>query len=386
MKPETRVAHPPRVEIRPENRPLVDPIYHSVKFTASLEDFNRIRDGKDEGYVYSRIGNPTVRQLERLLAELQGREDALTFTSGIAAVTIPLLALLRSGDHLVHFVESYKASRSMIREFLTRFGIRETLLSIDDTSGLEATLKREKSKLVLFESPTNPVLRIADLERLTVTAKKYGALSMMDNTFAGFHQHGEFPVDLYIHSLTKFAGGHGDTTGGVVIGDRALVQKIRLESWHVGAALDPETADRITRGMKTYFLRYRRQCESAQQIALALEAHPRVSNLRYPGLPSHPEHARAKKQMRDFGTVISFDLEGGEAALSPFIEKLRLFTLASSLGSTDSLVAPSLYFYAADLTAEQRAQAGISDGTVRLSIGVEDADDLIADLKNALST
>ena len=384
MRPETRVTHPPRVRPSPENPPLVEPVYHSVKFTTDLARMNRIRLGREEGFIYTRISNPTVRSLELLLAELQGREDALTFASGLAAVTVPLLALLKPGDHLIHFFESYKSSRSMIKDLLRRYGIRDTLLSIEDLAGLEAALKREPTRLVLFESPTNPVLKIADVARITALAKAHGALTVMDNTFAGFHQHGRYPVDLYVHSLTKYAGGHGDATGGVVIGSRELVSQVKRDAWHFGAALDPEVADRFSRGMKTYFLRYEKQCANALLVARALDSDPRATNVRYPGLESHPGHALARAQMKDFGAMIAFDLPGGSAAVHEFFGKLKLFILAASLGSTESLVAPGLDFYATDLSEDERATAGVTDGTVRLSIGTEAPEDLIEDLRQAL--
>jgi len=214
MKDPTRVNHPPKVNVPPDNRPLVAPIYQSVKFTfdsvAESEKHNR---GEREGFVYSRVSNPTLRQLELTLAALQGREDCLVTASGVAAVNLTLLALLKQNDHVLLFAEMYQPTRYMVRRLLARYGVRHTMLSIEDTDAIEATLAATPTRLVIFESPSNPMLKIADIARITAAARAHGALTVLDNTFAGFHNHGAFDVDLYVHSLTKFASGHGGCDG-----------------------------------------------------------------------------------------------------------------------------------------------------------------------------
>jgi cystathionine beta-lyase/cystathionine gamma-synthase len=386
MKKPTRVNHPPSVELPPGNRALVAPIYQSVKFEfedlAATEQFLR---GERPGFFYTRSGNPTTRQLEQLLAELQGREDCLVTASGIGAITQALLALTKSGDHILTFIETYNPARYLMRRLLARFGIRHTLLSIEDTAGIERVLGSEPVRLVYFESPTNPLTKIADIAALTRAAGAAGALTVMDNTFAGFHQHGEYPVDVFVHSLTKYASGAGDVLGGAVIARSELIRAMHADFAVLGGTLDPHAAFLILRGLKSYFVRYQAQCASALAIAQLLAAHPAVARVHYPGLPSHPQHALAARQMRDFGTIVSFDLQGGEPASRRFADTLELFALTPSLGSGESLVLTAHILGARDLDAAQRGVAGITPGTVRLSIGLEDAGDLAEDVRRALA-
>ena len=385
MKKRTLVTHPPQVQVPADNRPLVAPIYQSVKFTfddvgATLEQFK----GKRAGFYYSRVSNPTLRQLELLLAGLQGRDACLLTGSGVAAIAMPLIALLKSGDHVVHFAEQYQPTRALIGRVLGRFGVASTMLSIDDLDGLERVLGATPTRLVVFESPTNPVLKIADIERLTASARRHGALTLLDNTLAGLHNHGQFDVDLFAHSLTKYASGHGDVMGGAVIGRAELIDSMRDDVSILGPTLDPHAAFLLQRGMKTYFVRWEAQCRNALCVAEHLARHPRVERVRYPGLPGDSGHALALRQMPDFGTIVTIDVAGGEEVGSRFAEQLRLFSIAASLGSTESLVVPPALERARGLTAEQRRWADIGPGTVRLSIGLEDVDDLIADLESAL--
>jgi cystathionine beta-lyase/cystathionine gamma-synthase len=250
MKKETRVNHPPAVELAPDNRPLVQPIYQSVKFEFdSLDETLRAFRHEREGFAYSRDSNPTNRQLELLLAEIQGRDDALVTGSGVAAVSQALLALTKQGDHVLCFVQTYGPSRYLIRRLLGRFGVTHTMLSIDDVAGIERELAVRPTRLVFFETPTNPLTRIADLESITRLARRHGALTLLDNTFAGFHQHGEYDVDLFIHSLTKYASGAGDVMGGVAIGRAELIDAMRQDFKTIGAILDPHAAFLVMRCM-----------------------------------------------------------------------------------------------------------------------------------------
>lgn len=384
MKKTTRVNHPPAVELPPGNHPVVAPIYQSVKFEFdSLADTERYLRGERPGFFYTRASNPTTRQLELLLAELQGRDDCLVTASGVAAISHTLLALTRQGDHVLCFVETYNPTRYLIRRLLGRFGVTHSMLSIEDLAGVERALAAP-TRLVIFESPTNPITRIADIAALTRLAHTAGALVVMDNTFAGFHQHGEYEVDLYLHSLTKYASGTGDVMGGAVIGRNELLRGMRTDFGALGGTLDPHAAFLILRGLKTYFVRYQAQCASALAIAQLLAAHPAVARVHYPGLPTHPQHALAARQMRDFGSIVSFDLHGGEAAARRFADALQLFALAASLGSTESLVVTPQMMGGRELNAEQQRLSGITAGTIRLSIGLEDADDLAQDVNQAL--
>ena len=386
MKGRTRVNHPPDAAVPADNHPLVAPIHQSVKFAfESLDEALRFNRGEREGYFYTRRANPTTRQLEKLLAELQGRDDCVVLASGTAAVTACLLTQLKAGDHVLCFVETYGPSLQLIQGLLGRFGVTHTMLSIEDDAGIERALAGRPTRLVYFESPTNPITRIADIARITRAAHAHGALTALDNTFAGFHNHGQYGVDLFLHSLTKYASGHGDVMGGAIIGRAELVKSIRRECVLLGALLDPHAAFLVMRGMKTYYLRYEAQAASAQKIAQFLDAHPAVARVYYPGLPGHPRHALAREQMREFGSIVSFDLAGGADAVHPFADALEFFAITPSVGSVESLMMPPQLLRGRGLTKEQQAVSGVGEGTVRLSIGIEDSDDLIADLGAALA-
>jgi len=398
MKDNTRVNHPPGVAVPADNRPLVAPIYQSVKFTFDdTAETQRFLRGSREGFFYSRSVNPTLKQLESLLAELQGREQCLLTGSGVATIAAALLALCKAGDHVLAFVESYGPTRYIVQRLLAKFGVTHTLLSIEDLEGIERVLKVTPTRLVVFESPTNPVTKIADIEHLIAQARRSsrgghapgavggnGCLTVLDNTFAGFHNHGGYDIDVFLHSLTKYASGHGDVMGGAIIANRALIDEMRKDVGAIGAALDPHAAFLIQRGMRTYFLRYQRQCENALAVSRFLQAHGDVVAVHYPGLPEHPQHALARRQMKDFGTVVSLEVAGGAVRAARFAEALQYFSIAASVGSTESLVMPPQLLGGGEFNAEQRAASLLRPGTVRLSIGLEDASDLIEDLSQAL--
>lgn len=385
MKTPTRLNHPPAVNVPADNRPLVAPIYQSVKFTFDdVAEAERQSMGQREGFQYSRVSNPTLTQLGLTLAELQGRDDCLLTASGVAAVNLALLALCKQGDHIVMFAEMYQPTRYMIRRVLSRYGVTHTMLSIDDVAGIEQTLASTPARLVMFESPTNPVLKVADIERITAAARKHGALTVLDNTFAGFHNHGQFDIDVFVHSLTKYASGHGDVMGGAVIARKELISQMRQDFIVIGATLDPHAAYLIQRGLKTYTLRYERQCENALRIAQFLQTHPKVERTIYPGLSSHPQHRLAQRQMHDFGTMVSIDLKA-DVSPTAFANALKLFAMAASVGSTESLVQPGQLMTPRGLNAQEQKWAAVTDQTMRLSVGIEDAGDLIADLEQALN-
>jgi cystathionine beta-lyase/cystathionine gamma-synthase len=385
MKNTTRVNHPPSVELPPDNHAVVAPIYQTVKFEfESVAETERYFHGERPGFFYTRASNPTTRQLELLLAELQGREECLVTSSGVGAISQTLLALTKQNDHVLCFIETYNPTRYLIRRVLGRFGVMHTMISIEDIAAAERALAAHPTRLVVFESPTNPVTKIADIKALIRLSKAAGALTVMDNTFAGFHQHGEYDIDLFLHSLTKYASGAGDVMGGAVIGRSDLIRGMRNDFGALGGMLDPHAAFLILRGLKTYFVRYQAQSASAMKIAEMLATHPAVARVHYPGLPGHPQHALAREQMKDFGTIVSFDLKGGADAGARFSDALKLFALAASLGSTESLVVAPQMMGGRDLSTEQHKLSGLTDGTVRLSIGLEDIDDLLDDLRQAL--
>jgi cystathionine beta-lyase/cystathionine gamma-synthase len=385
MKDNTLVNHPPAVPVAPDNRPLVAPIHQSVKFSFDdTEETLRYLRGEREGFFYSRSSNPTLTQLQLLLARLQGRDDCLLTGSGVATIAASLLSLCKQGDHILAFVESYGPTRYIVQRLLSKFGIAHTLLSIEDLEGIERVLLGTPTRLVIFESPTNPVTKIADIEHLTALARRAGALTVLDNTFAGFHNHGGYDIDMFLHSLTKYASGHGDVMGGAIIARRELITLMRKDIVSIGPTLDPHAAFLIQRGMRTYFLRYERQCANALACSLFLKSHPRIKRIFYPGLESHPQHLLARRQMKDFGSVVTFELDGGFEQGGRFAESLQLFSISASVGSAESLVMPPQLLVGNEYNPELRAASLITRGTVRLSIGLEDAEDLVQDLTQAL--
>jgi len=385
MKNDTLVNHPPAVTLSADNHPLVAPIYQSVKF--SFDDTGetlRYLRGERAGFFYSRTSNPTLKQLQLLLAQLQGRDDCLLTGSGVATIAASLLSLCKQGDHILAFVESYGPTRYIVQHLMAKFGVAHTLLSIEDLEGIERVLSHTPTRLVVFESPTNPVTKIADIDHLTAHARRAGALTVLDNTFAGFHNHGGYDIDIFLHSLTKYASGHGDVMGGAIIARSELINRMRKDIVSMGPTLDPHAAFLIQRGMRTYFLRYERQCSNALAVSSFLKDHSRVKKVFYPGLDSHPQHLLARRQMRDFGTVVTMELDGGLERGARFAEALQLFSMSASVGSAESLVMPPQLLASPEYTPEQRAASLITRGTVRLSIGLEDAGDLIDDLGQAL--
>lgn len=385
MKKESRVIHQPRVELPSGNESLINPIYRSVKFTFPSIGAALTPEARREGFDYTRDSNPTTRQLERLCAELQNRDDGICVATGMAAVWLALLGNLKTGDRVVFFVECYRPIRTMLRERLPQFGINYSMVSVHDRRELAEALALEDTKLLIFEAPTNPMLQVPDIEAIVAVAKAQGVVTVLDNTFGGLHNHGRYELDYFIHSLTKYASGHGDVMGGVVIGSRTRIAAIRPWAINMGATMDPGVAQLILRGLRTYFLRFARHSESALKIAGYLQSHAMVRRVFYPGLDADPGHALAARQMDGCGGVLSFELACERDQCWAFIDALDLFATVSSIGSTESLVAPAQLYFGRDLSDEEAARAGITEGTVRLSIGLEDPDDLIADLEQAFA-
>lgn len=374
----TRLNHPVEVHIHEGNKPLLQPIYNSAKFTPS-ENYPYW-----DQFIYARISNPTTRQLELTLAELQAKEDCIVLSSGIGALTGTFLGILSSGDNIITFKELYKPARMFIREFLPRYNISNTILSLSSLEDLAGAITPQ-TKLIHFESPSNPNLDLADVEYILKVAKEKGVLVSMDGTFAGLHQHTQYDIDIMIHSLTKFANGHGDVIAGSIAGKASVIKKIREICMYLGASLDPQASYLIERGLKTYMLRYERQTRNAGELADFLFTHPKVRMVRYPGLKSHKGHDLAKKQMKDMGAVVAFEIDSSVAlSADKFCHKLKLIQLAASLGSSESIICPTETFFAQDLNADDKAAIGINKHTLRLSVGLEDVKDLIADLSQAL--
>ncbi|HEX7235732.1 MAG TPA: aminotransferase class I/II-fold pyridoxal phosphate-dependent enzyme [Gammaproteobacteria bacterium] len=385
MKKQTRVTHPKGIKLLEGNDAVVTPVYRTVKFTYPTIAASLTPEAKENGFDYTRDSNPTTRELELLAAELQDRDDAITTGSGMAAVWLALLGNLEAGDRVVIFVESYRPNRVAVRRFLPKLGLKFTMLSVHDLAGIEETFAQDDTKLVLFEAPTNPMLQVPDLAAITALAKKHDVVTVLDNTFAGLHNHGKYEIDYFVHSLTKYANGHGDVMAGIVIGDRKRIRAIKPLSVNMGAVLDPGVAFLAARGLKTYYLRYERHSANALAVAEFLAKRKEVTKVYYPGLPADRGHALARKQMSDFGGVLSFDLAAGKERTWAFIDALELFTTTASLGSTESLVAPVQLYLGTDLSAEEQKLAQIKESTVRIAVGIEHVDDLVADLEQAFA-
>ncbi len=368
------------------NLPIFQTAAYTFNDTEDLRQFMQARllgpvDGRTE---YGRYGNPTVAAVEAGLAQLEGAGDAILFSSGMAAITTTLLSLLSAGDHLILTDDSYRRTRQFCLTILKRFGIKCSLVPAGDLDQLEAAIRPE-TKLIVSESPTNPYLRVLDLERLVQIAKRAGVESLIDSTFASpINQRPlEFGIDLVVHSATKYLAGHNDVLAGVVAGSEGLVALIRQNLWVMGATCDPHAAYLTYRGLKTLALRLSRQNETAQRLAEFLEGHPKVRRVWYPGLVSHPDHEVARAQMDGFGGVVSFEIDGELEAASHLVDSVRVPLIASSLGGVETLIEqPALMSYF-ELSSEERLKVGIKDNLVRLSVGIEDADDLIADLAQA---
>lgn len=365
--------------------PIVCSSTYVFRDTAELHDFFQGRIEREE---YGRYGNPTVQAAERKLAALDGAPDCAMFSSGMAAITTTMLAMLRQGHHVVMTSDCYRRTRQFVGNTLAKFGVESTLVEPGDYEALEAAIRPGATRLIVAESPTNPYLRVADLERLVEIRDAHrGVKLLIDSTFATpINQRpvADFGVDLVTHSCTKYLGGHNDLLAGAICGKAGLVQAIREFRGVLGAVLDPQAAYLLIRGMKTLGLRVRRHNESAQQIAAWLEQRPEIRRVWYPGLESHPEHDVATRQMKGFGGVVSFEVDAPLDTISRFIDACRVPQIGPSLGGAESLIEQPALMSFYELTTEQREAIGISDGLVRMSVGLEDVGDLIEDLDQAL--
>ena len=336
-------------------------------------------------FEYGRYGNPTELVAQRRLAELEGAEDGVLFTSGMSAITTTILTLVRSGDHLVITDDAYKKTLEFCSEYLQRFGIGCTIVPFGDYRALERAIRRN-TRFIFSESPTNPYLNIFDLVKLKQIARRHKILTVIDSTFATpLNQRPlEWGVDLVIHSCTKYLAGPNDILGGAVLGRASLIGEIRALHKGFGGVLDPPCCYLLVRGLKTFVLRVERQNASAMKAARFLEGHPLVKKVYYPGLESHRHHDIAKAQMDGYGGVVTFDIKGGLAMAKRFLDSLKLCFIAPSFGGVETLIThPATITYYRE-TRRARYELGITDTLIRLALGVEDADDIIADLDQAL--
>ncbi|HEX6891219.1 MAG TPA: cystathionine gamma-synthase family protein [Chryseolinea sp.] len=364
------------------------PIVNSVTFAYDdLDKWYDVATGKRDGYIYSRNTNPTVSVLEEKIRLLEGAEAATSFATGMGAISNTLFALLSPGKRVVSIKDSYGGTSRLFLEFLPKYNITVKLCETTDHDQIESEISKG-CDLLYLETPTNPTLKIVDIKRLATAAKKVGAIVVVDNTFAtpinqnplGLGAH------LVVHSATKFLCGHSDAMGGVLCGNKNLVDQVFRFREINGASLQPDPAYLIARGMKTLELRIERQNASALRIAKFLKAHKKISNVFYPGLESHVGHDIAKRQMSGFGGMMSFSLQGSYDDVKKFLTTLRLVHLAASLGSVSTLAGPPRTTSHVELSEEQRKLLGIPESLIRYSVGIENPEDLLEDLENALSS
>lgn len=358
---------------------VINPIYQTTTF--AQEDA-----GVHKGWDYTRTGNPTVEVLANVLADLEGGQFAYCFASGVGALVTLCNALFKPGDHLLIGDDVYGGTFRYTTKVLSRFGVEVEFMDMSDPAQVEARIK-PNTRLIYMESPTNPLLRLVDIEAIAAVARKHNIPTCVDNTFASPYLQNPIAlgVDIVLHSTTKYIGGHSDVVGGaLILKDATFNEQIRFHRNTIGATPDPFNSWLTLRGLKTLGLRMEAHCSSALKLAEFLERHPGVESVIYPGLPSHPQHAIAQKQMRAGGGMISMRVQGGEAEARKFLQSVKIFTLAESLGGVESLIEHPARMTHASVEPAVREQLGITDNLIRLSVGIEDVEDLQADLDQAL--
>jgi cystathionine gamma-lyase len=370
------------VRAGPEGEPETGAVVFPVFQTSTFE---QEEPGANPAWCYSRTGNPTRAALEKALAEVEGARHGLAFASGLAAATTAL-ATLHAGDRVVAGRDLYGGAYRLFTKVFSRFGLKFDFVDTTDLAALERALERPAA-LLWLESPSNPLLRVTDLREACALARRRGVRSLVDNTFATpvLQRPLEFGCDVVLHSTTKYLNGHADVIGGALLCDDAAIhEELKFLQNALGAIPGPQDCWLVLRGLKTLSLRMERHCSSARTVAEFLARHPEVERVHFPGLASHPDHDLARRQMKDFGGMVSFELHGGEPAARRLLRGLRLFTLAESLGGVRSLVCHPPTMTHASVEPEVRRAVGIADGLLRLSVGCEDPADLVADLERAL--
>ena len=385
LGPQTRAVHSGEPERHGVNGPVVTEIIRTSTFTFSnTEEMKEWAEGKNKAYIYTRYGNPTLSVAEKKIAALEGAEAAVVAASGMAAISSSLLAVLKAGDEVISTAQLYGGTYRLMRDVFPNMGI--TVHHVQpDLGGIE-TLVNRRTRALYVETPTNPTLRLVDIEKAVAFANKHKLVSLIDNTFATPVLQNPIALgyDMVVHSATKALAGHSDILAGVSVGSQAWMDKVRQMIIYLGGSMDPGAAYLLIRGIKTLGVRVARQCENAMAVASFLEKHPKVERVHYPGLPSHPDHELAKRQMRGFSSMLAFDMKDGLPAARRFCDRVRLFLMAASLGGVESLVILPIYSSHYDMSDEELKRAGVSPGTVRVSLGLEDKEDLIEDLKQAL--
>ncbi len=368
--------------------PIVQSATYTFENTAAVIEFldKKVYGGELDREEYGRYGNPSVWSLEKRIAQLEGAEDAVVYPSGMSAVTSLFLTVLRPGAHIVMTDDCYRRTRQFCQTTLKKFGIETSIVPMGDYDALESAILPKQTRFIFTETPTNPYLRVADLRRLAELGRRYRVLTLLDTTFATPVNLTplEYGIDFVMHSATKYIGGHNDVLGGVIAGDAGRVKALKDARGILGNVIDPHQAYLLERGLKTLAVRVRHQNDSAMRVAKFLEGHASIERVYYPGLASHPDHDIATAQMSGFGGVVSFEVAGDIKATSDFIDRLRIPFIAPSLGGTESLIEQPAYFSYYDLSSEERLAIGIKDNLVRYALGIEDAEDIIADLDSSL--
>lgn len=372
----------------PATGALDTPIYQSTTYvSADADEMAAVYGEQKFGYMYTRYGNPTIHALQAKMAALERGEAALAFASGMAAISSAVLGYIKAGDHVVAARSLYGAAYHFLDQKLPRLGASTTFVQSTRVEDFEKAL-RPNTRLIYFETPSNPILEILDIAALAALARAHGLPTMLDNTFASpaLQQPLALGVTVVVHSATKYLCGHGDAMGGIVVGPKAYIDELRHEYLRdFGGVISPFNAWLILRGLRTLHLRMPAHCANAQKIAEFLDRHPRVERVNYPGLPRHPGHDIARQQMGAFGAMISFEVKGGYERGKKVMDRVKIFARAASLGDTRSLIVHSASTSHRAVPREQRLAIGITDGLVRLSVGIEAAEDLIADLDQALA-
>ncbi len=368
---------------------LATPIYQSSTFIFdSAEQRGRRFALEEDGYIYTRLGNPTTTVLEKKMADLENAEAALALSSGMGAITSLMWTILKQGDHIVADNNLYGCTYASFMHGLTKFGIEVDVVDASNPDNIKKAMK-PNTKVVYCETPTNPSLKLVDIEALATITHEKNAILVVDNTFSSpyLQKPLDMGADVVIHSGTKFLNGHGDVIMGVVCGKKELIDAVRFVGLKdlTGAVISPFDSFLVTRGLKTLHIRMDRHCENAQKVAEYLEKHPKVEKIMYPGLKSHPQYDLAKKQMKKPGSLMAFEIKGGFESGKKLMNSVEICTLAVSLGDTETLIQHPASMTHSPYTAEERIKAGIPDSLVRLSVGLEDPDDIIADLEKALS-
>ena len=366
---------------------LRTPIYQSSTFVFdNVEQGARRFSGEEEGYIYTRLGNPTQTDLEKKMADLENGEAAIAVASGMAAVSGAILGLLDAGDHLIASKTIYGCTHSFFEEMLPRWDIEVSFVDMTDLNNVKKEIK-DNTKVIYTETPSNPTMTLVDLEEFSKIAKNNKLTSVVDNTFMSpyLQQPLNLGIDIVIHSATKYISGHGDTIAGIIVGPEEMINEFKMTTIKdIGGIIAPFDAFLLLRGLKTLAVRIDRTCENAMEIAKFLKSHPAVDKVHYPGLPEHPQYEIAKKQMKDFGGLMSFELKGGLEDGKKLMNSVELCTLAVSLGDVDTLIQHPASMTHSVVPKEERLEGGITDSLIRLSVGIEDVEDIVDDLKNSL--